>query len=73
VHRPALDFGPDVKRLCSAANKGNLGDLSGIRALRYIAVLVREHPLHSRTPGRVLNAAVPALAAVGRLLGLRTT
>lgn len=73
VHRPALDFEPYIKRLCSAANKGNLGDLSDIRALLYIAVLVREFPLHSRAPGRVLNAAVPALAAAGRLLGLRTT
>jgi len=25
VHRPALDFGPYIKRLRSAANKGNLG------------------------------------------------
>lgn len=26
VHRAALDFEPYIKRLCSAANKGNLGD-----------------------------------------------
>jgi hypothetical protein len=73
VHRPALDFESYIKRLCSAANQRNLGDLSGIRARLYIAVLVREYPLHSRAPGRVLNAAVPALAAVERFLGLRTT
>lgn len=73
VHRPALDFEPYIKRLCSAANKRNLGDLSSIRALLYIAVLVREFPLHSRPPGRLLNAAVPALAALGRILGFRTT
>lgn len=73
VHRPALDFEPYIKRLCRAANQHNLGDLSGLRALLYIAVLVREFPQHSRAPGRLLNAAVPALAAVGRLLGLRTT
>ena len=73
VHRLALDFEPYIKRLCSAANQRNLGDLSGIRALLYIAVLVREFPLHSRAPGRLLNATVPALAAAGRLLGLRTS
>jgi hypothetical protein len=72
VHRAALDFEPYITRLCSAANQRNLGDLSGIRVLLYIAVLAREYPLHSRAPGRVLNAAVPALAVVGRLLGLRT-
>jgi mannose-6-phosphate isomerase-like protein (cupin superfamily) len=73
THRPALDFEPYVKRLCSAANQRNLGDLSGTRALLYIAVLVHEYPQHSRAPGRALNAAVPALAALGRLLGFRTT
>jgi mannose-6-phosphate isomerase-like protein (cupin superfamily) len=72
-HRPALDFEPYIKRLCAAANERDLGDLSSVRALLYIAVLVREFPLHSRAPGRAVNAAVPALAAVGRLLGLRTT
>jgi mannose-6-phosphate isomerase-like protein (cupin superfamily) len=73
VHRPALDFEPYIKRLCSAANQRGLGDLSSNRALLYIAVLVREYPQHSRAPGRALNAAVPALAALGRLLGFRTT
>ena len=73
VHRPALDFEPYIRRLCSAANQRRLGDLSGFRALVYIAVLVSEFPLHSRAPRRLLNAAVPALAAVGRLLGFRTT
>jgi hypothetical protein len=47
VHRPALDFEPYIKRLCSAANQRKLWDLSGIRALPYIAVPVREFPLHS--------------------------
>ena len=73
VHRPALDFEPYIERLCSAANQRDLGDLSSIRALLCVAVLVREYPQHSRAPGRVLNAAVPALAALGRLLGFRTT
>jgi mannose-6-phosphate isomerase-like protein (cupin superfamily) len=73
VHRPALDFEPYVKRLCRAANERRLGDLSGIRALLCIAVLVREFPQHSRAPGRLLNAAVPILAALGRLLGFRTS
>ncbi len=73
VHRPSLDFEPHIKRLCSAANQRKLGDLSGFRALLYIAVLVREFPLHSRAPGRLLNLAVPPLAALGRLLGFRTT
>lgn len=73
VHRPALDFEPYIKRLCSAANQRNLGDLTGLRALLYIAVLVREFPQHSRAPGRLLNIAVPSVAALGRLLGFRTT
>jgi mannose-6-phosphate isomerase-like protein (cupin superfamily) len=69
VHRPALDFEPYINRLCSAANRRN--PEQSARAL-YIAVLVREFPQHSRASGR-LTAAVPALAAVGRLLRLRTT
>jgi quercetin dioxygenase-like cupin family protein len=72
VHRPALDFEPYIERLCSAANERNLGDLSSVRALLYVAVLVREFPLHSRAPGRLLNAATPLLAGVGRLLGCTT-
>jgi len=52
-------------------NERKLGDLSSVRALLYIAVLVREFPLHSRAPGRLLNAATPLLAGVGRVLGLR--
>jgi hypothetical protein len=51
LHRPALDFEPYINWLCSAANQRILGDLSGIRALLYIAVYVREFPLHSRAPG----------------------
>jgi mannose-6-phosphate isomerase-like protein (cupin superfamily) len=73
IHRPALDFEPYIRRLCSAANERNLGDLSGVRALLYVAVLLHEFPLHSRAPRRVLNAAVPGLAAVGRTLGLQTS
>jgi quercetin dioxygenase-like cupin family protein len=73
VHRPALDFESYIKRLCSAANERDLGDLSGFRALLYIAVLVREFPQHSRAPGLLLNAAVPALAGLGRMLGFRTS
>jgi mannose-6-phosphate isomerase-like protein (cupin superfamily) len=72
VHRPALDFEPYIKRLCQTANERNLGDLSGIRALLYIAVLVREFPQHSAAPGRLLNLGVPVLAGLGRLLGFRT-
>ncbi len=73
AHQPPLDFEPYIRRLCRAANQGNLGDLSGPRALLYVAVLVREFPQHSRAPSRLLNAAVPALAALGRLLGFRTS
>jgi hypothetical protein len=69
VHRPALDFEPYINRLCSAANRRN--PEQSARAL-YIAVLVREFPQHSRASGRLLTAAVPALAAVGRLLRLWT-
>jgi mannose-6-phosphate isomerase-like protein (cupin superfamily) len=71
VHRPALDFEPYIKRLCSAANEHGLGDLTTPRALPYIAVLLREFPLHSRAPNRLLNAAIPALAAIGRMIGFR--
>ena len=71
VHRPALDFEPYINRLCSAANQRNLGDLSSVRALLHVAVLVREFPQHSRASGRLLNGAVPALAALGRFLGFR--
>ena len=56
VHRPALDFEPYIIPQL-AANQRNLGDLTGPRALLYVAVLVREFPLHSRAPGRLLNAA----------------
>jgi mannose-6-phosphate isomerase-like protein (cupin superfamily) len=73
IHRPALDFEPYIIRLCRAANQRNLGDLTGPRALLYVAVLVREFPLHSRAPGRLLSAGLPSLAALGRLLGCRTT
>jgi mannose-6-phosphate isomerase-like protein (cupin superfamily) len=73
THHPSLDFESYVIRLCSAANQRNLGDLSGVRSLLYIAVLVHEFPLHSRAPGRLLNLAVPTLAALGRLLRFRTT
>jgi mannose-6-phosphate isomerase-like protein (cupin superfamily) len=72
VHRPALDFEPYIKRLCVAANEYDLGDLTGLRALFCVAVLVREFPLHSRAPSRLVNAAVPALALVGRALGFRS-
>ena len=73
THRPPLDFEPYLRQLCKAANQADLGDLSGIRALFYTAVLVQEFPQHSRAPGRMLNAAVPALAGLGRLLGCRTS
>ena len=72
VHRPAIDFEPYIKRLCNAANEHDLGDLTGLRALLCIAVLVREFPLHSRAPSRLLNAAVPAVALVGRAIGFRS-
>jgi hypothetical protein len=71
VHRPALDFEPYVKRLCTTANERGLGDLSGFRSLLYVAMLVDEYPLHSRAPGRLLNAAVRPLAGAARLFRLR--
>ena len=46
----------------------DVGDLTGLRALIYVAILVNEYPRHLRAPGRILNAAVPYLAAIGRLL-----
>jgi mannose-6-phosphate isomerase-like protein (cupin superfamily) len=72
VHRPALDFEPYIRKLCSTANERKLGDLGGVRSLLYIAMLVDEYPRHSRAPGRALNAAVGPLARVARLLGLKT-
>lgn len=72
VHRPAFDFEPYIKKLCRTANERNLGDLSGIRGLLYIAMLVDEYPRHSQAPSRMLNAAVPLVAALGRLLRLKT-
>lgn len=71
VHRPVLDFEPYIKRLCRTANERELGNLRGIRALLYVAMLIREYPNHSRAAGRLLNAAVRPLARLGRLLGLR--
>jgi mannose-6-phosphate isomerase-like protein (cupin superfamily) len=71
VHRPALDFEPYIKSLCLAANQRDLGDLTGLKSLLVVAVLIHEYPDHSRAPGRALNAAVPALAALGRMLGFR--
>lgn len=71
IHRPGLDFEPYIKRLCRTANERNLGDLSGLRSLIYVAMLIREYPRHSRAPGRILNAAAPYVAAIGRFLGLR--
>lgn len=71
VHRPALDFEPHIEALCAAARDKQLGDLSNFRSLLQLAVLIRAYPLHSRAPGRLLNAAVPTLAFVGRLLGYR--
>ena len=72
VHRPALDFEPYITKLCRTANERDLGDLSGLRPLLYIAMLIDEYPNHSRADGRLLNAAVRPLATLGRLLGLRT-
>jgi quercetin dioxygenase-like cupin family protein len=71
VHRPALDFEPYVRQLCRTANDRNLRDLSGLRSLLYIAMLVKRYPRHSRAPGRLLNAGIGPLAQIGRLLGLK--
>jgi quercetin dioxygenase-like cupin family protein len=71
VHRPALDFEPYIKALCRTANARNLGDLSGPRTLLYLALLIEQYPLHSRAPGRLLNAAVGPLAALARAGRLR--
>ncbi len=48
VHRPVLDTEPYSIRRCGAANQRNLGDLTGPRALLYVAVPVREFPLRCR-------------------------
>jgi quercetin dioxygenase-like cupin family protein len=71
VHRPALDFEPYIRRLSNTANDRRLGDLSGLRALLYIAMLIHEYPHHSRAARRMLNLAVPYVAAIGRLLRLK--
>jgi quercetin dioxygenase-like cupin family protein len=70
MHSPALDFEPYIRHLCDAAREHDLGDLGNLKSLLTVAVLIREFPLHSRAPGRALNAAVPALALLGRLAGL---
>jgi hypothetical protein len=44
VPRPALDFEPYITKLCRTANERHLGDLSGLRSLLYIAMLVNEYP-----------------------------
>jgi hypothetical protein len=44
VHRPAVDFEPDIRKLCRTANERHLGDLSGLRSLLYVAMLVNEYP-----------------------------
>jgi hypothetical protein len=72
VHRPPLDFEPYIRALCRTANEHDLGDLSDIRSLIYVAMLVEQYPKHSRAPGRLLNAAVRPLCRLGRGLGLRT-
>lgn len=72
VHRPALDFEPYLRRLCEVANRRNLGDLAGWRAIVHVAVLLHEFPQHSRAPGRALHAAVAVVGALGRLAGVRT-
>ena len=71
VHRPACDFEPYIRALCATANARDLGDLSGARALLYIALLVDEFPEHSRAAGRALNLAAGPFATLARLLGLR--
>ena len=70
VHRPACDFEPYIRALCATANARDLGDLTGPRALLYIAMLVDEFPQHSRAAGRALNLAAAPLAALARSLGL---
>jgi hypothetical protein len=62
---------PYIRRLCRTASERELGNLRGIRALLYVAMLVAEHPRHSQAAGRLLNAALRPLAQLGRLLGLR--
>ena len=71
VHAPACDFEPYIRALCATATARDLGDLSGARALLYIALLVDEFPEHSRAAGRALNLAAGPLATLARLLGLR--
>jgi len=71
VHRPECDFEPYIRALCATANARDLGDLTGPRALLYIAMLVNEFPHHSRAAGRALNLAAAPLATLARSLGLR--
>ncbi len=70
MHRPARDFEPYIRALCATANARDLGDLSGPRALLYVAMLVDEYPDHSRAAGRALNFAAAPLATLARAAGL---
>ena len=72
MHRPARDFEPYIRALCATANARDLGDLTGPRALLYIAMLVHEFPQHSRAAGRTLNLAAAPLATLARAVGLTT-
>ncbi len=71
VHRPALDFEPNIRMLSATSNARRLGNMRGLRALLYTCLILRRYPRSSRAPNALLNAAVRVFAAVARLLGMR--
>ena len=71
THRPALDFEPHIRMLNATYNERRLGNGQGLRALVYTVLVLRRYPQSSQAPNAALKAAIPILAAVGRVLRMR--
>jgi hypothetical protein len=71
VHKPALDFEPYIRTLNATFNERGLGKGKGVRALLYTVLVLRRYPESSKAPNALLQGALPALAAVARVLRMR--
>jgi mannose-6-phosphate isomerase-like protein (cupin superfamily) len=71
VHVPALDFQEYMEDLSRLAAEGKITSLRNPRSLIYLASVLRAHRTTQLTASRGQRAAESALAAVGRLLGMR--